>query len=119
MGEFNPDWASPPGDTIKDLMEEQCITLEQLANGIGLSVSDTNLLIEGLFPVTKDIAKALEKELGPSEKFWLRRQYQFSLHKARIALASLKEYSDLWLKHGVRRVYEVYDKVDAEWLDEF
>ena len=35
--DFQPDWVSPPGDTIIDLMDEHGISDEELSKKIGLS----------------------------------------------------------------------------------
>ena len=73
---FSPDWASPPGDTICDLLEEKGWEPDQLADLLHLSVGDTNKLIGGDIPITEEIAHKLEV-LGSNAKFWLNREYQY------------------------------------------
>lgn len=36
--DFQPDWVSPPGDTIIDLMDEHGLSGEELSKRIGLSL---------------------------------------------------------------------------------
>ena len=71
------DWASPPGDTIFDLLEEKDWGIDQLADLLQLSMKDTNELISGNIPITEEIARKLDQAFGGSTKFWLNREYQY------------------------------------------
>lgn len=71
------DWASPPGDTIFDLLEEKNWRVDQLADLLQLSMKDTNELISGNIPVTEQIARKLDQAFGGGSKFWLNREYQY------------------------------------------
>jgi HTH-type transcriptional regulator/antitoxin HigA len=71
------DWASPPGDTISDLLEEKDWGIDQLADLIQLSMEDTNELISGNIPITEEIARKLDQAFGGGSKFWLNREYQY------------------------------------------
>ena len=42
-----------------------------------------------------------------------------NLEKAKLALQSVQQYQQDWVKHGVDRVYLHYEGVDGDWLDEF
>ena len=86
--EICPDWASPPGDTISDLLEEKDWGIDQLADLLQLSLEDTNELISGNILITEEIAHKLDQVLGGGAKFWLNREYQY-----RQQLIKLKEKS--------------------------
>jgi HTH-type transcriptional regulator/antitoxin HigA len=75
--QFSPDWASPPGDTISDLLEEKNWRVDQLADLLQLSMKDTNELISGNIPITEEISHKLNQVLGGGVKFWLNREYQY------------------------------------------
>lgn len=77
MNEFNPDWRSPPGDTIKDLLELKGLAPDQLAASLGLTEHDLHLLLVGELIITDDIAATLEHVLGGSQAFWLKRDADF------------------------------------------
>jgi HTH-type transcriptional regulator/antitoxin HigA len=71
------DWASPPGDTIFDLLEEKDWGIDQLADLIQLSMEDTNELISGNILITEEIARKLDQAFGGGSKFWLNREYEY------------------------------------------
>ena len=81
---FQPDWVSPPGDTIRDMMQERDWSQVQLSGRLGLSAKHTNRLIMGKVPLTDDIAFRLERVLGGSLNFWLNREVNFREQLARL-----------------------------------
>jgi len=74
---FNPDWISPPGETIADLIEERNWSQADLAKRLGCTLNQISLLINGEVPITKEIAFKLENALGSSASFWLSREAQY------------------------------------------
>lgn len=74
---FAPDWVSPPGDTILDLLEERDWTQQQLADRLGYSLKHVNQLIKGKVPLTDEAAARLQNVLGASVGFWLTREAQY------------------------------------------
>ena len=74
---FNPDWISPPGETIADLIEERNWSQADLAKRLGCTLNQISLLINGEVPITKEIAFKLENVLGSSASFWLIRESQY------------------------------------------
>ena len=83
---FEPDWASPPGDTILDLLEELGWTREEFARRICYSLEHANRLISGDAPLTKDAALRLSCVLGSNEEFWLRREAHYRDDLGRLAI---------------------------------
>ena len=77
---FNPDWASPPGDTIADILEAQALSEEWLADQLGLSLDETNLLICGKLPIDWNLAFNLEIALGSTATFWMNREVLYRYH---------------------------------------
>lgn len=84
---FAPDWASPPGDTILDILEERDWTQAELAKRSGYSVKHINNLVKGKVPLSEDVAVALELVLGTSAKFWLTREAEYRERLAKIEAA--------------------------------
>ena len=80
---FRPDWASPPGDTIADLLEERDWSQAELAGRLGYTTKHVSLLINGKAPVTENTALRLERVLGGGAAFWLAREAQFRAQRAR------------------------------------
>ena len=85
---FAPDWVSPPGDTILDLLEERGWTQLQLADRLGFSLKHVNQLIKGKVPLSEDAAVRLHTVLGGSVGFWLKREAHY---RERIALQDAAE----------------------------
>lgn len=82
----SPDWASPPGDTIVDLMEERGWTRVELATRLGFSAGYLNRLLKGNISITQDCALRLERVLGSTANFWLNREANYRERLARLDL---------------------------------
>lgn len=94
---FTPDWASTPGDTILDLMEERDWNQVELANRLGFSTKHLNQLIKGKVTLTYDTAQKLERVFGSTVSFWISRESKYRQHVARIeAEQSYMNWTD-WL----------------------
>lgn len=74
---FTPDWISPPGETIADLIEEREWSQADLAKRLGYTTKHVNLLINGKASITEEAALKLESVLGSSASFWLSRETQY------------------------------------------
>jgi len=74
MNEYNPDTVTPPGDTIKDLLEEKKITVQEFSMSMGLTIPRLLGIIEGRESITENIAKRLQLSLGVPEDFWIARE---------------------------------------------
>lgn len=81
---FEPDWVSPPGETIQDLVEEHGWTQAELAERLGYSAKHVNLLVNGRVPLSEEAAMRLERVLGSTASFWLTREAKFREHSARL-----------------------------------
>lgn len=75
--EFLPNWASAPGETILDLLQEKCIGITAFME----MMEEDGTFIQGLFDgnekITKRVAKKLSKNLGSTEAFWLKRESNY------------------------------------------
>ena len=71
---YCPDWVSPPGETLADILEERGITRSQFGKMMGWSVEDVERVIEGEKMIDSEIALAFESVLGISSIFWLNRE---------------------------------------------
>ena len=92
---FAPDWASPPGDTIADLIEERGWTQAELAERLGYSAKHVNRLVQGKVALTEDAALRLEPVLGASAGFWLTREARYRERAARLKAA--RRYAE-WVR---------------------
>lgn len=77
LSTFAPDWVSPPGDTILDLLEERGWKQTELAKRTGYTTEHIRLLINGKASITDDTASKLEQVIGHTAHFWLAREAQY------------------------------------------
>jgi plasmid maintenance system antidote protein VapI len=75
--EFKPDWASPPGETIIDILEERKLSVSEFSQQMGYEVSQTDDLLAGKMGITEEVADKLSDVLGSSMLFWLQRENQY------------------------------------------
>lgn len=94
---FAPDWVSPPGDTILDLIEERGWTQSELAKRIGYTEKHISQLLNGKVPLTDEAALRLERVLGSNASFWLAREAKYREHSARLAAAQAQAGWGSWL----------------------
>jgi HTH-type transcriptional regulator/antitoxin HigA len=71
---FAPDWVSPPGDTIADVLVERGWSCAELARRMGCAETHISQLINGKAAITEDTASRLERVLGSTAGFWLRKE---------------------------------------------
>ncbi len=110
---FDPDWISPPGDTIADLLEERDWTQAELANRLGASRKYVNQLISGKVPLSESAAVKLERVLGSTVRFWLNREagYRAALARKR-SIESLREDTP-WLDEDMEQALAAVDRARA------
>lgn len=80
---FDPDWISPPGDTIVDLLAERGWKQTELARRMDYSGKHISQLVNGLAVLTQEAASRLERVLGGTAAFWLAREAQYRAQIAR------------------------------------
>ena len=88
--QFEPNWVSPPGDTILDLLEERGWPQNEFAQRAGYTSKHVSLLVNGKAPITEDTAFRLERVLGGTVYFWLSREAKY-----REAIAREEEQASL------------------------
>ncbi|HVP96759.1 HigA family addiction module antitoxin [Methanoregula sp.] len=98
MKSFAPDWISPPGDTIMDLLEERGWSQVDFATRMGMSLKHINEIIKGKKGISNDTAVKLERVLGSTAEFWLNRELQYQQSLARISEAKRLGSWDSWAR---------------------
>jgi HTH-type transcriptional regulator / antitoxin HigA len=100
---FQPNWASAPGDTIADVLEEKKLSLAVFSKHIGCSIDETKDLLAGRIAMTLILARKLESELGSSVEFWMSRDFHYRDSVTRLGNAETKEWlADLPIGDMVR-----------------
>lgn len=91
------DYATAPGDTLRDLLEEQGLTQRDLARRADLSPKHVNQLLHGLVALSPPVAQRLELVTGVPARMWsqLEALYQSDLQRLQ-ARRDLDDYAT-WL----------------------
>ena len=78
--------AAPPGYTIQEQLDIQEMTQEDFSLFMGMSLAQTNQLLNGDIELTPEIAESLENVLGVPAYFWnnLEAYYREKLKKVRL-----------------------------------
>lgn len=74
---LEPDWVSPPGDSISDRLEELGWSQADLAVCLGFTTQHVRQLVNGEVPITEETAKRLERVLDSTARFWMKREAQY------------------------------------------
>lgn len=90
---FAPDWVSPPGDTIADVLEDRGWTQAELARRLGYTEKHVSQLINGKAAITEDTASRLERVLGSAAGFWLRRE---ATYRERLERQQFAQHCAVW-----------------------
>ena len=93
---FEPNWASPPGDTIYRLAAAENVPIYELAERIGFEENVFAGIMDGRIQICDEIADALSVELGASRQFWSERYDQFIADKARISGSASSQSPSNW-----------------------
>ncbi len=113
--EFQPDWASPPGATIQDLLDERGLDRPRFADMSGLSAPEVETLLDGRMEISEGLADRLETVFGVTRSFWIERDRQYRKDLKRLAAAKAeKKYFVLCVNGDPTRVSE-----DLKELEEF
>lgn len=81
MNPFSPNWVSPPGNTIQDILIEKRWTTEDFRKRMRMSKQEVDDLIEGRKQITPRIAANLSKTVGSTVEFWLKREEDYRNQK--------------------------------------
>ncbi|HTH98523.1 MAG TPA: ImmA/IrrE family metallo-endopeptidase [Stellaceae bacterium] len=85
---FQPQWASAPGGTILDILDQKGMSIEQFCAAMRTSEAKANKLLSGDAEIDLRIATKLEIVLGGSAAFWLQREAQYRSDVSRLNVVS-------------------------------
>ncbi len=111
---FAPDWLSPPGDTIADVLDERGWSQAEFAQRIGYTPKHVNQLLHGKASISEDTALRLERVLGSTARFWLQREAEYREALARRAEAIALSSESVWLGE-----LPLDDMIRFEWITDY
>jgi len=83
---YTPDSVTPPGQTLRDILEERGVTQAELATRMGRPRKTISEIITGKAAITHETALQLELVTGAPASFWNARERAYRAH-----LAALEE----------------------------
>jgi HTH-type transcriptional regulator / antitoxin HigA len=104
---FSPAWASPPGDTVRELAQKKGLTQAVVATRLGVAEDDLSRVLSGDLPINQARAERLAALVGASPRFWLAREAQY-----RLALKSIHDDTRAWVSS-----LPFADMAKFGWLD--
>lgn len=108
---FAPDYAIPPGDTLRETLEALGMTQADLATRAGRPIKTINEIVQGKAAITPDTALQLERVLSIPASFWLSREQHY-----REALARRLEGESLQSEIGWLKAFPVAEMAKLGWL---
>jgi HTH-type transcriptional regulator/antitoxin HigA len=82
---YEPDYAVPPGRTLRETIDTLGIDQRELAARAGLSAKHVNQVIKGIAPITHDTAIRLERVTGVPARMWNNLEANYREQLARLA----------------------------------
>lgn len=74
QNQYTPDYVSPPGETLQEILEEREMTQAELAFRLGRPKKTISEIINGKAAITPETALQLERVLGIPASFWNNRE---------------------------------------------
>jgi HTH-type transcriptional regulator / antitoxin HigA len=90
------DYAVPPGETLRELLDEQGLTQRDLARRASLSPKHVNKLLQGMVPLSADVAVRLERVTGTPARIWNRLEADYRTDLERIRAQRELSFDVMW-----------------------
>ena len=84
VNKYLPDYVSPPGETLAEILEDQGMSQAELAERTGRTPKHINEVVKGRANITPALALQLERVLGVPASFWNNRQRQYDAYAAQM-----------------------------------
>lgn len=95
--EFRPDYVSPPGESLQEVLSSLNMSQAELARRTGRPKKTINEIIQGKTAITPETALQLELALNIPASFWNNRERQYQEALARIQEEEELENQTEWL----------------------
>lgn len=114
QNQYTPDYVSPPGETLEEILEERNMTQTELAERMGRPKKTISEIINGKAAITPDTALQLERVLGIKSGFWNNRERHY-----REALARQEEQERLSKQVEWLDQIPVEEMVKKKWIQSY
>ncbi len=109
---YRPERVSPPGDTIRDILEDIGMSQAELARRMGRPSNKINQIIKGKKAITAETALELESVLGLPASFWMNREQNYQL-----ALSQQKQLKQQEAACEIAREFPCAEMARHGWIE--
>lgn len=95
---FVPDYASAPGESLRETLDSLGMSQADLARRSGLSPKHINQIIQGVASLSTDTALAFERVTGTPAAFWSNLEANYQLHRTKQAEVANADDDVEWVK---------------------
>lgn len=110
---FKPDYIIPPGETLLELLDYNCMTQSELAKRIGMAAKTVNEIIKGKASITHETSEKLEYVFGLEASFWNNLESNY-----REQLAEYENQMELEKQVGELNQWPIKELVKFGWIDD-
>lgn len=96
--EYNPDYATPPGAILEEILEDLGITKKEFAERCGLSAKHVSQVISAKAPISPDTAIRFERVLNVKASLWNNLEANFRTFEAKQKEVKELENALAWAK---------------------
>ncbi len=111
--EYEPDYVSPPGDTLRETLDVLGMSQKELAERTGRPIKTINEIVMGKAAITTETALQLERALGIPARLWMNREREYREH-----LARLQDAERLASETGALKLVPVRDMMALGWIEQ-
>ncbi len=94
---FEPDYAVPPGRTLRARLKQISISQAELATRAGMSAKHVNQIMQGVAPITAETALVLERVTGTPAAVWNRLEADYREGTLRARPQKLSAADRAWI----------------------
>lgn len=113
QNQYQPDFVSPPGETLLEILEDKGMSQAELADRTGRPKKTINEIIKGKAAITPETAIQLERVLGSPASFWNNRERNYREWLARQEERKLLAEYIPWMKK-----FPIRAMIKLGWIEE-
>ena len=77
---YNPNYAVSPCEILQEHLEQRGLSRARAARRMGISVYELGRILDGITPITDDLAATLEQAFDVPASFWINAQRNYQRH---------------------------------------
>ena len=108
---WRPEWSAPPGDVLREALEERSMTQSELARRMDRPLKTINEIVNAKAAITPETALQMELALGISADFWNALETQYRAAIARQSEAAELATDEEWARQFPIRALVLRDAI--------